>query len=159
MFRISSYACSYINLLRLYMYEGKLFNYFNGIFCCIGNFKSFRFYQQCIVAFFAVNFLKVFSGFRLLCSESRQNFQRDLMMKCVFLRWIHFVSRWNLCFRKYNIMNINEIHEFLLPRHSKSICSSNRKYFQIIITRAMVQCINYIRLVKTARQKISQTEL
>jgi hypothetical protein len=33
MFRISSYVCSYINLIRLDMYEGKLFfNYFNRIF-------------------------------------------------------------------------------------------------------------------------------
>ena len=37
-------------------------NYFNGIFCSIGNFKSFRFYQQ-YIACSALNFLKVFSGF------------------------------------------------------------------------------------------------
>ena len=49
-------------LYQSYMYECKLYNYFNGIFCYIGNFKSFRFLST-LYSSLCIKLLKSFFRF------------------------------------------------------------------------------------------------
>ena len=81
-------------------------NYFNGIFCSIGNFKSFRFYQQ-YIACSALNFLKVFSGFSPLqwsAAKLSKRFDDEMCFPPVNTFCCHV---WNLCLQKaYNLINL-----------------------------------------------------
>ena len=86
-----SYRRIYVPISISYVWICMRVNFFLTIsiefFCHIGNFKSFRFLSTMFCSLLCSSkLLKSFFRFRLLCSEARQNFQRDLMMKCVFLR-------------------------------------------------------------------------
>ena len=97
-FRISYVPISIFHNIYVYM-SVNFFNYFNGIFCCIGNFKSFRFYQQ-YIACSALNFLKVFSGFSPLqwsAAKLSKRFDDEMCFPAVNTFCCHV---WNLCQQK-----------------------------------------------------------
>ena len=100
-FRMFLYQ-SFTIYMGVYM-SVNFFNYFNGIFCCIGNFKSFRFYQQ-YIACSALNFLKVFSGFSpLQWSAAKLSKRFDDEMYCPPVH-IFFVTI-EIVLAKYDLMN------------------------------------------------------